>query len=446
MKYKIFILLFLVGNNLIYAQRTDTLFLNVEQVTQMAIANNPDLKRVQLNETLLERQIATAKTSIYPKLNGSAGFTDNFSLPQQLLPGEIFGQEGQIPVQFGVRYGLNAGVELSQLVYSREYLTNIKKLESVRSTYKLQTLSSIENLVFNVVQLYIQYQITKEQKEILNANLDRATKLVNISQAQYENGIIKKLDVDQLTVNKTNLLTEISNANIGIEQQLNVLKFYLDIPQNQPVVLTENLNTTEKYPLSQELLLKQNINYKLLQEQLEVTEMDKDVIKSAYYPTVSAFAQYNYTGQSNKFNLSKEHYSGFTAGLWGLNVSVSIFDGFNAKRRLEENVVELEQLRLQEKQLVNAANLEFNNAAIKIQQNEILVQTQLKNMKLAQQLYDITKLSYQEGVAPLTELLNAETSLREAQSQYLTALLNFKLAELEHVKVSGQLAQLIQSN
>jgi outer membrane protein TolC len=440
-----FLFLLLLVANSTNAQSTDTLFLNIEQTTQMAVANNPDLRRVQLDETLLERQIATAKTSIFPKLNGSAGFTDNFSLPQQLLPGEVFGQEGLIPVQFGVKYGLNAGVELSQLVYSREYFTNIKKLESVRSTYRLQTLSSMEDLVFNVVQLYIQYQITQEQKEILNANLERITKLVDISQAQFENGIIKKLDVDQLKVNRTNLATEISNANIGLEQQLNLLKFYLDIPQSQPVRLTENLNTTENYPLSQELLLQQNINYQLLQEQVKVTEMDKDVIKSAYYPTVSAFAQYNYTGQANEFNFKSDNYSGFFAGLWGLNVSVPIFDGFNAKRRLEENAVQLEQLRLQEKQLVNAANLEFNNATIKIKQNETLVQTQLENMKLAQELYDITKLSYQEGVAPLTELLNAETSLREAQSNYLTASLNFKLAELEHIRVSGQLAQLIQN-
>jgi len=447
MKY---VILFLFNSllfcNIAYTQSADTLFLNVEQAIEMTILNNPDLKRIQLSETLLERQIATAKTSIFPKLNGSVGVTDNFALPQQLLPGEVFGQEGQIPVQFGVRYGLNAGVELSQLVYSREYFVNMNKLEAVRYTYQLQTLSSMEDLVFDVAQLYIQHQITQEQAAILNTNLDRVTKLVNISQAQYENGIIKKLDVDQLRVNKTNLLTEISNANIGAEQQLNLLKFYLDLPQNQVIVLTEDLNNTESYPLSEELLLEQNIGYKLLKEQIKVSGLDRDVIKSAYYPTVSAFAQYNYTGQSDKLSFRNEHYSGFGAGLWGLNISVPIFDGFSTKRQLAENVIQIEQLNLQKKQLVNGINMEYNNANIKIQQNEILVETQLKNMKLAQQLYDITKLSYQEGVAPLTELLNAETSIKEAQSQYLTALLNFKLAELEHIKVSGQLAQLIQSN
>lgn len=447
MKYINCIAFFLIFSlNTSYAQNSDTLFLNIEQATKLAITNNPDLKRVLLAEELLERQIETAKTAMLPKLNGSAGFTDNFSLPQQLLPGELLGQEGQIPVSFGVRYGINAGLELSQLIYSKEYKSNINKLASFRTTHRLQSLSSKEDLIYNVVHLYIQYQITQKQKEILTANLDRVSKLVEISRAQFNNGIIKKLDIDQLTVNRTNLLTEITNADIGLEQQINLLKFYLDIPLEKHIALSEDLEKIKRFPISHELMLDQNISYQLIREQLKVSELDKEVIKSSRYPTLSAFAQYNYTGQSDKLSFSEDNYSSFAAGLWGLNASIPIFDGFNSKRRLAENTIQLEQLELQERQLVNSVKLEFNNATNRINQNEILITTQKENMLLAQELYDITKLSYQEGIAPLTELLNAETSLREAQSQYLTALLNFKLAELEYIKVSGQLAKLIQSN
>lgn len=89
--------------------------------------------------------------------------------------------------------------------------------------------------------------------------------------------------------------------------------------------------------------------------------------------------------------------------------------------------------------------MEFHNATEQLRQSRSLISQQEKNMQLAEELYSITKLSYQEGVAPLTELLNAETSLKEAQTQYLTATLQQKLAELGHLKTSGELARLIEA-
>ncbi|GAA5219682.1 TolC family protein [Membranihabitans marinus] len=424
---------------------SDTLFLSLRQAMEIAVNNNPDLKRVRLNENILTKQIETAKGTALPQLSGTAGFTDNFALPSQLLPGEIIGETGQIPIQFGVRYGLNAGLEVNQMIYNKSYLENIKKLDAVKSTYQLQTLSTMEDLVYNVAQIYIQYQITREQEGILKANLERIEHLVHIGQAQYENGIIKKLDVDQLKVNRTNLHSELSNLDIAAEQQLNVLRFYLALDPNQMIELNQDLLDSGDYPISDELMLAENLDYRILKQQLLLAEMDNEVIKAGYYPTINAFAQFNYNGQGDKFNLKKDNYYSFGYGLWGLRLSMPIFDGFQKRKKLEENKIVIDQIKLSAYNFENAVEMEYKNAKIKIENNKELITTQEDNMKLAQELYEVTKLSYQEGVAPLTELLNAETSLKEAQSQYLTALLNNKLAELDHVKVSGQLAQLIKS-
>ncbi|MCB0662266.1 MAG: TolC family protein, partial [Saprospiraceae bacterium] len=211
------------------------------------------------------------------------------------------------------------------------------------------------------------------------------------------------------------------------------------------ILLTEDLINRKPEELSDSLLLNENLNYQILQQQQKITELDNDVIKAGYYPTLSAFFQYNYAGQGNELNFNEDNYYGFWSGVWGLNLSIPVFDGLQKQRKLEENKLRLLQIDQNKMQLKNASQLEFDNAGIKLNQNKKLINTQQDNMKLAQELYDVTKLSYQEGVAPLTELLNAETSLKQAQSQYLTALLNYKLAELEHIKVSGQLAKLIQN-
>lgn len=425
---------------------SDTLHFTLEAAIQHALEHNPNLQSVALNEVLLEKQISGAKSTILPQIQGTAGYADNYALPKQLLPGEIFGQEGQIAVKFGTRFGINAGVELSQLIYSKAYIESIKKLGVAQKSYQLQTLATKEDLVYNVIQGYIQYQILEEQLALLHSNLDRIQQLLDISQAQYQNGIIKKLDVDQLVINETNLTSEILNVEVMQSQQLNGIKILLGLHPARDIVLTTSLEQAERYPLSSTLLLQENINYQMLLQQIRLAEIENDVIKAGYYPTVSAFAQYGYQGQNQALNFKADQYAGFASGVWGINVQIPIFDGFQKKRKLQENAIVIQQLKKDQAQLDLWAEMEFANANHTIDQNEKLVRAQLKNMNLAQDLYHITQQSYQEGVAALTELLDAESSLRSAQAQYLTALLNFKQAELEHAKVSGQLAQLIKNN
>jgi len=445
MKLKILLILSLLLSYEILTSQ-DTLFLSIEEAMNISIERNPDLRRVQLGAALLEKQIQGAKSAGLPQVAGSAGFTDNFSIASQLLPGEIFGQEGQIPVQFGNRFGLTAGVEASQVLYSRGYQANLRKLDAARVTVNLQTMATIEDLVYNVGQLYIQYQTAYEQKDIQETNLERLRTLITIATAQYDNGIIKKLDVDQIKVNRTNLSSNLASLQLNLDQIMTTLKFYLAVDQTTEIRLTESLNNQQKFPLATELLLEENINYKLLRQQILLTQLDDDVIKANNYPTVSAFAQYNYTGQANKFNFDNDNYTGFFSGIWGLNVAVPIFDGFKTKRGLEENTIVAAQLQIEQEQLENAMEMNFINAQNAIRQNEILIEMQLENMELAKEVYNITQLSYQEGVAPLVDLLNAETGLRESQAQYITATINYKLAELDHTKTSGQLAQLIRLN
>lgn len=425
--------------------KSDTLFLTVRQSIETTLKNNPDLQRVLLDESAVLLQIENAKASGLPQVKGKAGYTDNFALPQQILPGEIFGQEGDIAVAFGVRHSLTAGLELNQMLYNKTYFENIKKLGAVKRTYSLQTLVTKEDLVYNVVQAYIQFQTTARQQKIVADNLKRLRQLVSIADAQYKNGIIKRLEVDQLEVNQTNLETELASIEAGAEQQLNVMRYYLGVDMDTPLVLSEDLETTERFALSNQLLLSENLQYQLLQQQRELNLLETNVINAAYYPTLSAFMQYNYTGQGNQFNFKEGNYLDFSAGLWGLNLSVPIFDGFQRKRKIQENNIKSMQLSLDEQNLTRATRMEYSNANIKLIQNEKLITTQRINMELATNVYNATKLSYQEGVAALPELLNTENSLREAQTQYLSAILTFKQAELDHARASGQLAQLIKT-
>ena len=169
-----------------------------EDCIAYALQYNPNLQGVKLDELAGDYLIKEVRATGLPQVNASGSYTDNFALPTQLLPGEILGQPGTtVPVTFGVRHNMAAGVELNQLLFSKSYFTGLKAAEASKGLYQLNTLQTKEELVYSIAQVYLQLQINKRQQEILNANLQRVEKLVEITQAQFDEGLVKKVDVDR---------------------------------------------------------------------------------------------------------------------------------------------------------------------------------------------------------------------------------------------------------
>ena len=74
-------------------------------------------------------------------------------------------------------------------------------------------------------------------------------------------------------------------------------------------------------------------------------------------------------------------------------------------------------------QFRNNVSREMIEAKIKSENAKRNVETQTENVTLAQEVYDITSIKYQEGVGSNLEVVEANTSLKEAQTNYLNALL-----------------------
>lgn len=422
--------------------------LTLEECIAFAILNNPNLHSIQLAEQANNFKIKEIKASGLPQVNATGQWSHNYALAEQILPGEVFGQPGtSVAVKFGVANTLIGNLEVNQLLYSKSYFTGLKAAKTSQSLVELNTFKTKEDLVYNIAQIYLQLQITEKQKEILNTNINRINQLIDISQIQFEEGLIKKIDVDQLRVNKTNLLTELQNVKIGVVQQLNLLKFYMGMSPNSDIAIAEYVQEGDRYPVSEELVLTANTNLQLLNKQMELNELDMENIRAGYYPTLSAFARYGWQGQTDKLfsNDDANNIQGSPTGVFGLSLNVPIFDGFQRKNQTQQKQIKERQLMLDQKYMKHSIEMEFANAKNALRQNKTLLESQKGNMKLAEELYGVTKLSYQEGIAPLTELLNAEQSLKEAQTQYLTSLLQLNLAELDQMKASGQLATLIKA-
>ena len=419
----------------------------LEQAIRYGIQHNPTLESSRIDEQIVQEQIKEVRGGALPQVNLNGQFSDSYLLPQQLLPGEVFGGEPgtTIPVTFGVRYGLIATGEVTQTLFNQQLFTAIKSTTALKELYQLNTLKTTQDLVENIAKLYLQIQVSTVQRGLSQGNYDRIDQLVTIAQLQYDDGLIKRTDVTQLEVNRANLQTQLEDADFAIQQQSNQLKTLLNLPVDETLVLTENLMEAPSYPLQNTLTMPANIQFRQLQQQQDLKALERKAAQAEYFPTLNAFFNYGYQGQTNEFQFSGVGYNDFRTGTWGLSLNVPIFDGLQRHHRIQQRRLEGEQLQLQQQQLTNNIQVDYRNARNQLTLSQRQVDNQKQNTQLAEQLYQATSLSYQEGVAPLTELLDAENSLQQAQSNYLSALLQLKVSELDLLKTSGQLTTILET-
>lgn len=433
-------------NSFAFSQtNTDTLRLSLSEAVNLAVKQNQQLKSIQLDEEINKYKIKEIKAGALPQLTGNGSYNDNYSLASQILPGEVFGQPGtSLAVKFGTRHTYGATANLTQKLFDPSLNTGLKAAKTGQGFYELSTFKNKEDLIYNVVNVYMQLEMTEKQKELIEGNIGRMKKLVEITDAQFKEGIIKKVDVDQLRVNYTNLRTQLSTTKNTYTQLMNNLKILMNEDVYRPVAITNQVGA-EPIPVSEQLFLKDNTDLALIDYQILLQELNTKNIKAGYMPSLSAFANYGKQWQTNELFKSGAANS-FASGTWGLTLSIPIFDGFAKRNKIAQSNLQIKQLQINKQYLTGKITNDFVNAKNDLDQNKEVLSAQGENMKVAEELYNVAKLSYTEGISPLSELINAENGLKEAQTQYLTAMLQMNLAELDLMKSSGQLSKVIKGN
>jgi outer membrane protein len=422
--------------------------LTIREAVEYALNNNLNLSKTEIEKKIVQAQIAEIKGKGLPQINLNGRFTDNFSLAEQQLPAEIVGGTPgtTIGVKFGNRYQVTSGLDVQQQLINFQLFNSLKSVKALEQLNDLQTLKTKEDLIINVVQVYTQIQIAEKQIELLDENNTRTSNLIKLSELKLKEGIMKKLDVNQLKVNQSNLSTDIENAIYSKNESIRMLKVLLNFPSNETLVLTEKLDDANKIIIQDNLTMESNLTLMQTNKQIELSKIDEKLVKAEFYPKLNAFFTYNYQGNANEFKFSGPNYADQFNGTWGLAASVPLFDGFQKRKRVLQKELATEKLETDKKTLELNIEKEYQDAIQQITVSEIQVKNQKENMSLANENYNGIKLSFSEGIAAITELLDSEFALRQAQSNYLNAQLQLRVSELQLIKASGQLSKLINQN
>ena len=432
--HKLFIVpLIFIGWNTVQAQEVWTM----KQCIDTAQVYNKTLQINRNHIRISEQREKEAKANLIPKVTANADYKYFMELPTQLMPMNALNPqapEGQFrDLQFGVPHNINANVQLAMPLYNPQVYGAIENTRIANELTQLQFQKSEEQVLYDITTLYYNAQILKHQLDFLESNLINTQKLLKNMELLKEQLLAKGTDVSKVKLQAEQLNTQRENVHNKYISILNALKLNIGIPLER--------NITVVSEIEQQTLTENNVenilDLKIIQTQNKLLNSELSTLnKSRFLPSLNLIASYGTTG----FGYDKtpnDFLKFYPIGFAGLQLTYPLFNGTVTQRKINQKKLEISNNELQAQLIGDKNKMETENA---LRQRTIAQQTVINTenqITLAQSIYEQTVLQQKQGTTTLTDVLLADNALREAQQNYLSAVIDYLKADLELKKLTG---------
>jgi outer membrane protein TolC len=411
--------------------QNETLFFSLDEAIDYAHANNKMALDSQSDIRMAELQKWETTATGLPQINADISYNNWIEQQISLIPAEFFGgMPGDfIEVAFGTQQTVNGTVTLKQKLFDGSYLVALQASKvylEISKNAKEKTLSELRKVVTNA---YGSILLAEENILILDANIEVLEKNIEELQKVYENGLTEVENIEQLQLTRAGLVSARNyNAvlkNLAYEMFNLTLGLNIDTPVNLTDRMEDLVVKVLLYPTeTSNGNLENNIDFKIALNNMRSNALLFKLEKSKALPTINAFINGGYAGNSNRFNFLDRTQKWFGASLFGVNMSIPMFSSLGRSAATQKAKIALEK---SERTLANTRQeLEIK---IKRAQNELaFAQQDLENKKqaqnLAKRIEEKNQIKFFEGLASSFELSQAQTQLYTAQKQYMEAMLS----------------------
>ena len=423
-----------------YAQQKNAF--SIQQCVAYADKNAVQVRNALLDIDIQRQQNRQVTAAAFPQINSTLNLNDYLDIPTSLIPGDFFGQPSGTfkALKFGTKYNATAGIEANQLLFDGQVFVGLIARKVVIDYQTKVAEVTREQIKANVYKIYYQLVIGQKQLSSLDANITRFEKLLNDTKEIFKNGFAEKLDVDKVNVQLNNIRTEKVKVENSIAAGNAGLKFLMNMPQRDELVLTDTLSESEL----KSGILDEAYDYKSRAEMKVLTIGEKlggfnvRRYQLSKIPTLAAFANYNKNAQRTNFNFFNKG-EWYTTSLIGLKIAIPIFDGNARNAHIQEAKDNLQKTRNTMEQMRANIDYEVQQSRINIRNALLTLDNQKKNIELAEKVYNTTKKKYEQGLGNNQEIYFAETELKVAQTNYYSSLYDAINARIDYLKAIGKL-------
>lgn len=418
--------------------------LSLEKCLNIGIENNLSLQTKRNEMEKGKYTLSENRARLLPQINGFANFNDNIDPPVSVTDGSAFGMPYNVTQT--LQYTANAGVQLQMPLYNQTLYTAVSIARITDRMNSQNYGKAREDLIMEITKMYYLGQTTAEQLRLVEENIRRLEELKNITVAFYDNDMALEVDVKRVNINLENLRVQYDNAKAMFVQQMNMLKYLMDYPADREI-LPEPVDTEQIAPAELSGLSEDLYELQLLRSQKDLAGKQKQAVIYGYLPSLSLVGNLSFSAYTDKgYHWFHNHPSNKWYRSYGIGVSlkVPIFDGLDKRQKLKKAKLDVANFTLAEENARKSLQTQYLNATNDLMNSQRNFRKQKDNYLLSEDVYEVTSSRYKEGIASMTEVLQDEMRMTEAQNNYISAHYSYRLNNLTMLKLTGKLDTLLR--
>lgn len=418
-----------------FAQHKNVHTLSIKEMFELADSNNVSIKLHNIAMLEADERIKIAKNAYLPSIETSLSLSYN---GDGIITDRDFSNSFSVEIP---DFGNNFSIKAKQVIFAAGSIKNNVEISQVQS--EITTLNARQNrqeIRFMIVSNYLEICEINNQLKIFDTHIQQIEKVLNEMKIRHEQGTVLNNDVIRYELELQNLnhqKAKLENTKQILNNQLLIL---LGLDEN--TTFTPDTSEIDNMIMkSEEELTKETLNtsipMQLAQQNILINEYKVRLSLSERLPKIVLFAFNNLDGPvtidipalNNNFNY------------WGVGIGISynIDNFYKSNKQIKADRLALQKSKYQANLIKDKIKLELKAAYIKYREAFTLLQTKEKSLELAKQNYETINFRYHNGLALITELLDATTQKLNAELEMVNARINILFNYYKLQFISGTL-------
>ncbi len=439
MKNISFAIVFLLS--LSFLAKAQTASLSLEDAIGIGLKNNFSIQISKNDFKVAENNNTLGNAGFLPILNANGGVRKNISSTKTE---DLQGAKNESSnLQTNT---VNAGISLDWTLFNGfGMFIKKEKLGSLQNFQQTATRATIENTLSEIVISYFAIVQLKNLLQVLQNAIDFSNSRYELTRKKLQIGTASELaflkSSTDLNADSSSFLRQkvaLTNAKSRLKALL-VMETTSDLDVSSVIIFDKILD----YSSLKDSLSATNSQINLAKQSAEIALLDYRLTHSPKYPQIAFFTDYTLT--HSKYNYGSNSISQNAGPVFGLNLSIPIFDGFNKSRVSANAKIEAESTKLTYQQILVNTEATLWQIYNEYRNDLKLVTLETANLEVARHTAKISFEKFRVGEMSDYELRQIQLSELESENSLLSAQFQAKKSETELLRLSGKLIAVQQN-
>lgn len=335
-------------------------------------------------------------------------------------------------------YGVNATWRIFD---GLTMFATLDRLSNENDISEAEVQFQVESVLADIITGY--YQIAGQQKaaEVLENTVEISEERIRIAETKRDLGSGSEYELLLARADFNTDRTALIRANTNLNQLKVILTSVLGDSVMVEFSVQPEIELAERLDY-QDLLneaLKENQELKIARLNEQVAQAEIREIRGEWLPNIDVSGGYGYSRTEASSGFSE--FSESKGWRYGVSASISLFDGFNKNRRMQNAQIRLKNQELSKQDLQLRITAEISRIYAQYTDALDLIDLELENLEINKETVSIALERFELGTINSIELREAQQSLLNAENRLIEAQIAAKTAETELLRLSGRLIQ-----